>query len=72
MHNLQLVQHLAKIFNNRYGHTFPIPKAVIEGKITVFNHTCYKYISPILYFEIKTNLKVYYIINLFFKPAFLR
>ncbi|XP_021917232.1 tryptophan--tRNA ligase, mitochondrial isoform X2 [Zootermopsis nevadensis] len=30
VHNLQLVQHLAKIFNNRYGHTFPIPKAVIE------------------------------------------
>ncbi|XP_023720200.1 tryptophan--tRNA ligase, mitochondrial isoform X2 [Cryptotermes secundus] len=28
-HNLELVQHLAKIFNNRYGHTFPIPKAVV-------------------------------------------
>ncbi|GFG31399.1 hypothetical protein Cfor_09264 [Coptotermes formosanus] len=28
-HNLELVQHLAKIFNNRYGHTFPIPKAVM-------------------------------------------
>jgi hypothetical protein len=37
MHNLQLVQHLAKIFNNHYGHTFPIPKAVIAGNVTVFN-----------------------------------
>ncbi|XP_069668973.1 tryptophan--tRNA ligase, mitochondrial isoform X1 [Periplaneta americana] len=27
--NLQLVQHLAKIFNNRHGPTFPVPEAIM-------------------------------------------
>jgi len=36
-HNLELVQHLAKIFNNRYGHTFPVPKAVMAGNVIIFN-----------------------------------
>jgi tryptophanyl-tRNA synthetase len=35
-HNLELVQHLAKIFNNRYGHTFPVPKAVMAGNVIIF------------------------------------
>jgi tryptophanyl-tRNA synthetase len=43
-HNLELVQHLAKIFNNRYGHTFPIPKAVMAGNVIIFKKT-YMYYS---------------------------
>ena len=44
-HNLELVQHLAKIFNNRYGHTFPIPKAVMAGNVIIFNEIYYVYYS---------------------------
>ena len=43
-HHLELVQHLAKIFNNRYGHTFPVPKAVMAGNVIIFTeiyHVCY-------------------------------
>jgi tryptophanyl-tRNA synthetase len=44
-HNLELVQHLAKIFNNRYGHTFPVPKAVMAGNVIVFNKIYHVYYS---------------------------
>jgi Tryptophanyl-tRNA synthetase len=43
-HNLELVQHLAKIFNNRYGHTFPIPKAMMAGNV-IFNKMYLMYCS---------------------------
>jgi tryptophanyl-tRNA synthetase len=44
-HNLELVQHLAKIFNSRYGHTFPVPKAVMAGNVIVFNEIYNEYYS---------------------------
>jgi hypothetical protein len=44
-HNLELVQHLAKIFNIRYGHTFPVPKAVMAGNVIIFNEIYYEYYS---------------------------
>jgi hypothetical protein len=44
-HNLELVQHLAKIFNNRYGHTFPVPKAMMAGNGIIFNEIYYEYYS---------------------------
>jgi tryptophanyl-tRNA synthetase len=44
-HNLELVQHLAKSFNNRYGNTFPVPKAVMAGKVIIFNKMYYMYYS---------------------------
>jgi hypothetical protein len=51
-HHLQLVQHLAKIFNNRYGHTFPIPKAVVAGNIIVLYLTkCSTSIFPPVIFK---------------------
>lgn len=31
LQHIQLAQHLAKLFNNKYGFVFPRPSAVIYG-----------------------------------------
>lgn len=33
LQHLQLAQHLAKLFNTRFGETFPIPHALVNSKL---------------------------------------
>jgi tryptophanyl-tRNA synthetase len=55
-HNLELVQHLAKIFNNRYGYTFPVPKAVMAGNVIIFNEIYCMYYSTDKISKVVCNL----------------
>jgi tryptophanyl-tRNA synthetase len=32
LQHIQLAQHLARVFNNKYGPVFPRPSAVVYGK----------------------------------------
>lgn len=44
LQHLQLAQDLARMFNKRYGQTFPMPQAVLPGMLlltisTISNYT---------------------------------